>query len=235
MVLFEKYFDLNKITTSDLILIFTGLVVTLYTYFTRNLWKESVRQTFLQNTPIPALYVREREGKDILRIRNIGLKPMINTSIEDWNIHFFSSERTEKYNFKFEIPLPNIIAVDEEKDILVVQNFNGNTTKNSEISPMINPKYSPFLTPIHVIFSDISGKKYYTKFLFGRGKLKMSSPIKRYSLFKLLTIKISNSLYPVKEPFIRWNIIRSGKRKVKEIIEKRGEQSSQKKKTGINP
>lgn len=146
----NKFFELSKINTNDLILIVSGFIIAIYTYFTYCLWKESVRQSFLQNTPIPALYLRTREKKDYLRLRNIGLKPMINTEIENWNIHIFLVDRTERYKFEFSIPLPNIVIPNEEIDINITQFCNEIKESYNEMSPLINPRYSALTTPVHV-------------------------------------------------------------------------------------
>lgn len=202
-VIISNYLQLTKITTNDLILIITGLILIYYAYCTRGLWKESVKQTFLQNSPIPALYLKERNGKDYLLLKNIGSKPLINIDIENWNITLFLKDRTERYRFEFSVPFPNIVVPEEEIDVQIKQSYNGKEENVSGISPFINPRYSPFITPVHVIFSDISGKKYYARFLFGGGKLKMLGAIKKYTIIKSIHMKIAEYWYIAKEPITR--------------------------------
>lgn len=203
---------LTPLTTSDLILAITGLVVIIYTIFTWGLWRESVKQTFLQNTPIPAIYWRPRDGKDYIRMRNIGEKPMINIEIEDWYITFYSKKNTEKYCFKFSIPLPNIIVKDEEIDIKVDEYCNGVQVHNSGLSPLVNPNFSPFLTTVKVLFNDITGKKYFCRFLFGKGKFKLTGPIQKWSIPNAIYFKIKDISIPIKEPLLkRWYIYKDEK------------------------
>lgn len=65
---------------------FTLVIVSFYTFFTYRLWRENVRQTELNLMPIPSVYIRKRNNKDIFRIRNLGYKPLVNINIEKWNL-----------------------------------------------------------------------------------------------------------------------------------------------------
>jgi hypothetical protein len=210
---YQQHFNLMEISTNDLVLIVTALIVLIYTIYTFKLWQESVRQTFLQNTPIPVLYLRERDGKDYLRLRNLGAKPMINVGIEDWNIYFFDPDRTERYCFKFAVPLPSVVAPNEEITIELQQFFNGREQSVSGISPLINPRYSPFNTSVHLIFSDISNKKYFVKFMFGKGKLRMKSAIKKYSISSRLGLFLRDTTQKIVMPYHRYKILKKNKAK----------------------
>jgi len=207
--LYHRYFLLKPISTSDLVLIISGLVIVYYAYYTRKLWKESVRQTFLQNTPIPALYLQEKNRNEYLILKNIGPKPMINIEIESWNIHFHNKKFIEKYTFSFIIPLPCILLSGDESVIETHQYYNGKEDAGNGVSPLISPNYSSLSSPIHVIFQDISGDKYNAIFQFGSGKLKMVGPIKKFTLLTKITMKISDCCFLIKEPFLRLIILRN--------------------------
>jgi hypothetical protein len=129
--------------------------------------------------PFPAFYFKSKNGEQIIRIRNLGDKPLVNTEIESWNLIVLHKGSEEKWRIEFSIPFPNVIKADEERDLLLKTFLNSSET-SFELWPHLHPKYAKFKILLKVRFHDIRGIRYQAKFAMGKGELNIISSPKRW-------------------------------------------------------
>lgn len=170
-------FHLTSITTNDLILSITAFIVLIYTLVTLFLWRQSVIQTEISLMPIPVIYLRK--GKDslkkICRIRNLGYGPMLNIHIDDFN---FSTDKKSS-RLTLELPPPNILKTNEERDLIVKSYIDSNLQSNFDLSVHLDPEFANLYIPLNIYFEDIRGIKYIVTIAMGTGKLKILKPVSR--------------------------------------------------------
>ena len=199
---------INYITflyNKDQLIFLTLIILIIYTIYTYKLWRESTNQTGLNLMPIPAFYFRTRDDKELIRIRNLGNKPMFNTKIEPWNLIIFLKKGEENWRLEFQIPFPNIIKEDEERDLTLKTLKNGSET-DFMLWPHLHPKYAKFYIPLKVTFQDLRGIKYQAKYSMGTGGLNLIKAPKRWKYYfpiinyfhNLIIEKIKKEYYRIK-------------------------------------
>lgn len=189
---FASWFSLTPIGTSDLVLIISAVILLVYTFFTLKLWRQSIIQTYIGLLPFPVVYMREDKAtrKRKFRIRNLGYGPMLNTKIEEFNLTI-KDMNNKKISLKFSVPSPNVLATNEERDLLS-EAYSGDARHNdfdNILTTYLDPQYALHknaLVPLKVTFEDSRGTKYKTIIGFGTGGLAILEPPQRIGFLQKL-------------------------------------------------
>lgn len=172
-------FDLKPISTNDLIIAISGLIVLVYTIVTYLLWRQSLKQTEINLMPIPVIYARNipKEVKKNFRIRNLGYGPMLNVKIDKFSLIVKDSK--DKWTVKLKVPVPNVLKCGEERDLIVTTYLNRVIKENFDMSPHLDPEFAKFSIPLDITFENIEGVKYTTTIGMGKGELSVVKPVRK--------------------------------------------------------
>lgn len=177
-------FDLKPLTTNELILVVSAIILLVYTIFTLLLWWQSVIQTNIKLMPIPVIYVRQTNGikSRKFRIRNLGYGPLLNIQIEEFILNL--TDTGDSWKLKLTMEWPNVLAVGEERDLITETFKNGEKMEGFNMGPHLDPEFANLYIPIAVSFEDIRGVKYQVTIAMGKGQLAIIKPVKRVRSLK---------------------------------------------------